>query len=109
MKNAQRFTGEYLEIEDDEFDDWVVDAPTNCLLDALYEYLTVMESEAKFAGKDGDFTDPDTLISLSSIIENLCVYGPRISDVQGELYRRHAPVGHAADYMRRFWASLEVT
>jgi hypothetical protein len=73
MTNAKNFTGEYLEIEDD------------------------------------DFTDPDTLLSLSSIVENLCVYGPRISDVQCELYRRHAPAGHAADYLRRFWAPLGVT
>jgi hypothetical protein len=106
MRNNQRFTGEYLEIDDDDFDEWVADAPTNRLLDAHYEYLTVVESEAKLAGKDGDFTNPDTLIDVSSITENLCVYGPRLSVLQGELYRRHAPVGHAADYRRRFIASL---
>ena len=106
MTNNQRFTGKFLEIDGDDFDEWVADAPTNRLLDAHYEYLTVIESDAKLAGKDGDFTNPDTLIEVSSITENLCVYGRRISDIQGELYRRHAPLGHAADYMKRFWTSL---
>jgi hypothetical protein len=109
MTNEQKFTGEYLEIEDDDFDQWVSEAPTNHLLDALHEYLTIMGSEAKLAGGGDDFTDPDTLLSLSSIVENLGVYGPRISDVQCELYRRHAPAGHAADYLRRFWVPSGVT
>jgi hypothetical protein len=107
MTHDQRFTGEYLEIADEDFDEWVVDASTNCLLDALYEYLTVMEGEAKLAGKDGDFTDPDVLVELTGIIGNLCVYGPRISDVRAELYRRHAPVGHTAGYRKRFTDTLE--
>ena len=106
MTNDQRFTGEYLEIEDDDFDEWVIGAPTNRLIDALYEYLVVIEGEAKLAREGSDFTDPDTLLSLSSIVENLCIYGPRVSDVQGELYRRHAPAGHAEDYTRRLWAVL---
>jgi hypothetical protein len=106
MTNDLRFTGEYLEIEDDDFDEWVVGAPTNRLLDARCEYLIVIESEAKLAGESNDSTDPDTLLSLSSIVENLCIYSTRVSDVQGELYRRHAPAGHASDYKRRLWAAL---
>jgi hypothetical protein len=106
MTNNQRFTGEYLEIDDDDFEKWIVDAPTNRLIDALYEYLTVVESEAELAGRDDDFTDPDVLIGLSGITENLCEFSSRASDVRGELYRRHAPAGHAADFRKRFIASL---
>ena len=98
MAHDQRITGEYLEIRDDDFDEWVSKATIKCLLDANYEYLTVMESEAKLAGRGGDFSDPDTLCSVHDVIVNLCVYADRICKTHAELYRRCAPLGHAADY-----------
>ena len=100
MTSNKIITGEYLEIEDDDFDEWVSNAPTKYLLDAKYEYLSVMENEAKLARQFGDYTDPHVLSAIDGVICNLCLYGPRISDIQVELIRRHAPVGPVADYMR---------
>jgi hypothetical protein len=100
MTSSKKITLENLDIEDDDFNEWVSNAPTEYLLDAKYDYLSVMENEAVLANLFGDCTDPHVLSAIDGVICNLCLYGPRISDIQVEIIRRHAPVGPLADYMR---------
>jgi hypothetical protein len=108
MTNDKRFSGDPLEIRDVDFDEWVSDAATDTLLDALYDFLTVLESESKLADKDADFTNPDNLFSLGMMTPGICQFAYRTSEIQRELYSRRAPIGHEQAYLERlFGASQE--
>lgn len=97
MSNKQIPTGKFREIKGDDFDKFVADASTKCLLDAHHEYLTEVESMIKLVGRVFDFTEPEDLRWAGSFIGVLCVYAARLNDINHELYDRHAPVGHSAD------------
>ena len=91
MRDDSTITGEYMEIDGEDFSEWVHGAPVWRLCDALREFLIVMESECKLVDKNDDFTDPEIFTELRSAAYSFCWLGPWIMEIRDELSDRLTP------------------
>jgi hypothetical protein len=97
MGSSNTLPGNYLEIKEDDFDEWVIDASSDSLFEALNEYITVVEARAKSVWND-NFSIVRTLPpEINDKAHHQEMYTDKISEIHGELHSRNEVLGYIAE------------
>lgn len=94
MTDQPRNKPDYFAFSGGEFFEWVAEAPSEDLVEAITAYLVAMEYNIKLFDKNADFTDPEYLDEFSEIAWNFYDVGPWIMEVHNQLCRRHDAMGY---------------
>ncbi|MBC8268061.1 MAG: hypothetical protein H8E36_04875 [Rhodospirillaceae bacterium] len=97
MINNSTFSYQYLEIKENDFDEWVIDASSDSLFEALNEYTTVVEAKVNSVGNENFSTEHALPPEINDKTYHQELYANRISEIHGELHSRNEPVGYIAE------------